>query len=193
MHQLPSPYLEAGIIEVVICTPRGRTHESLFVTWVDPFHIQLALVLLGVRNGARVDDAGVPRGGMVDITADIWPCPLFPAPIQFKLTNRLRWLAYSMAPLFDMPVEEFILNQDSRRPMPRDGWVFVGSSFAPGGVCLASVEGNICNINSRDENTILDASSPDGKASTVFVIDPLSPPPLGATDIVRFRPRSSRN
>ena len=39
-----------GVIEVLVSTPRGRMHESLIVTELDPFQLQMALVLAGYDN-----------------------------------------------------------------------------------------------------------------------------------------------
>jgi len=38
----------SGLIEVVVCTPKGKTHESLMITGVSPVEFQTALLLLGL-------------------------------------------------------------------------------------------------------------------------------------------------
>jgi hypothetical protein len=40
--------MEAGLIEVVLCSPQGKTHESLLVTKVSPLEFQTAILLLGL-------------------------------------------------------------------------------------------------------------------------------------------------
>jgi len=40
--------LETGLIEVVLCSPQGKTHESLLVTNVTPLEFQTAIMLLGL-------------------------------------------------------------------------------------------------------------------------------------------------
>nr|NQU90233.1 hypothetical protein [Bacteroidota bacterium] len=37
-----------GLIEVLLCRPEGKTHESLFVTAISPLEFQTALLLLGI-------------------------------------------------------------------------------------------------------------------------------------------------
>ena len=45
--------IRQGTIEVLVSTRRGRMHESLIVTELDPFQLQMALILAGYRNGDR--------------------------------------------------------------------------------------------------------------------------------------------
>lgn len=40
--------MSEGLIEVVLCRPEGKTHESLLVTHVTPLHFNTALLLLGL-------------------------------------------------------------------------------------------------------------------------------------------------
>ncbi|MHC1708087.1 MAG: YdjY domain-containing protein [Bacteroidales bacterium] len=39
--------MEKGLIEVVLCIPSGKSHESVFVTDVDPISFEAALTLIG--------------------------------------------------------------------------------------------------------------------------------------------------
>ncbi len=40
--------MEEGLLEVALCTPQGKTHESLLFTEVSPIEFQTALMLLGL-------------------------------------------------------------------------------------------------------------------------------------------------
>lgn len=40
--------MESGLLEVVLCRPEGKTHESLLVTNTTPLEFQTALLLLGL-------------------------------------------------------------------------------------------------------------------------------------------------
>jgi hypothetical protein len=40
--------MTSGLIEVVVCSPKGKTHESLLITGVSPVEFQTALMLLGL-------------------------------------------------------------------------------------------------------------------------------------------------
>lgn len=91
-----------GLVELLVCTSFGKTHESVFVTEAKPIHIQTALLLLGARASKEVakgnrfeilvaDEGGTPSRG-----------------------------------------EGFVWHQKSRRPMARTAWVFTGSRILEG-------------------------------------------------------------
>ncbi len=120
-----------GVIEVLVSTRRGRMHESLIVTDLDPFQLQMALILAGYRNGDWK-------------TADTFQIEVVP-----EKSVRL-------------PIDEWLYDNTAKKKKTRGAYFFAGSSFKDGR-CLASLEGNLININSLDKNTILNAA-PDGDA-----------------------------
>ena len=42
-----------GLIEYLLVTTRGKTHESLLKTEAEPFHIHVAMLLLGAKGAAQ--------------------------------------------------------------------------------------------------------------------------------------------
>lgn len=120
-----------GTIEVLIAGEKGRNHESLLITELDPFHLQLALILAGYDNGPMLEGTKLPQGAKFDI--------MLTTPDK-KTVKADSWL----------------LNAKLETPKADDGYVFVGSIFQ-GSTCVASVEDNLVNINSGDTSTILNA------------------------------------
>ena len=114
-----------GVIEVLVSTPCGRMHESLIVTDLDPFQLQMALVLAGYGNG------------------DIKQGAPFHIEIIYGKSKRVN-------------ADDWLYDNTAGKPKEKGTYVFVGSSFK-GKQCLASLEGNLININSLDKNTILNA------------------------------------
>ena len=39
--------MNEGLVEYILVTGKGKTHESLLVTRTEPFHIHVAMLLLG--------------------------------------------------------------------------------------------------------------------------------------------------
>ncbi|MCK5843588.1 MAG: hypothetical protein KAG97_02700 [Victivallales bacterium] len=137
--------ITSGDLEVLIATSRGRTHESLLKTEVDPYNVQLGLLLLGGVNGPRMkkkDADSPPQGALVDI--------------YVKMPNGVK-----------LPIEKWLRNKGLGKSRQRVGWVFVGSSFASDKTCLATKEGNLVNTWSLG-NTILDNPSETGDADDYF-------------------------
>lgn len=134
-HRLEIPALlnlSAGLVEVVMCDPKnGRVHESLLVSKTRPFDLQVALFLLGLKNGTpEVSDSSVRMGDAVDIQV---------------LVHGGRG---------SVPVQEWIVRGGSKTPIANDGFIFVGSGFRDKR-CLADDSGNLVDIDSMDSNTIL--------------------------------------
>lgn len=117
--------IREGVIEVLVSTSRGRMHESLIVTDLDPFQLQMALILAGYGNGDRKTGAS------------------FHIEVVWGKSVRT-------------PVDEWLYDNTAKQPKTRGRYFFAGSSFK-NGQCLASLEGNLININSMDRNTILNA------------------------------------
>lgn len=120
-----------GTIEVVVSTKRGRMHESLFWTEVDPFRLQQALILTGYRNGPMVEGLEIPQGAKFDVMVKLPDGKVFKA-------------------------DEWLKDVSTGTHKSDDGYVFVGSNFSSK-KCMASLDGNLININSGDANTILNA------------------------------------
>ncbi len=139
-----------GVIEVLVSTRRGRMHESLIVTDLDPFQLQMALILAGYANGDR------KTGSAFHIEV-----------ISGKSVRT--------------PVDEWLYDNTRKGPKPRGRYFFAGSSFK-NGQCLASLEGNLININSMDKNTILNADLDKDEALREYIVRTEKLPPAKLKD-----------
>jgi len=138
-----------GPIEVLICTPQGRSHESLLISEINPMNLQLAMILSGAVNGARKppkEKTGAPPQG-----------DLFDVFVTDKSGKRHR-------------VEYYLVNPKKNAPISPQGWVFIGSKFTSTGVCLATREGNVATTWSNG-NTILDNPASNGDEDDNISID----------------------
>jgi len=150
--------LARGVLEVLICTEYGKTHESLLSTKVDPLHLNIALLLLGLEGGHAVryqGDATKPVGSPVEI----W----------FKLrdgdSEKL------------LRAEDWVYNTHRNRPMLHTHWVYVGSVLTKDGF-MAQREGQIVTTF-RDPFTLIDNPLPEGADDTVYVVNTQEVPPVG--------------
>jgi hypothetical protein len=142
-----------GAIEVLISTPKGRAYESLLVSDIDPYHLQLALLLSGAENGVRIDQKKIkkkkkeliPQGDIISI---------------FVKTKNGK----------TVPITKWLINTKSSKPFKINKWVFVGSSFNSQKKCLATKDGNIVTTWSFG-NTILDNPSISGDTDDYFNIN----------------------
>ncbi|MBN1542710.1 hypothetical protein JW992_11245 [candidate division KSB1 bacterium] len=109
--------LGQGWIEVVLCTPRGKVHESLLVTDVTPLTLQTALIVLGYTPRHQ---PGIPPAA---------PDSLY---LYVDCANdsggRLE------------RVESWIRDVQADRPMTAMAWEFCGSPIYPTGELAAEFE-----------------------------------------------------
>jgi len=133
-----------GDLEVLIATPVGRLHESLLATDVDPFKLQLALILFGAQNGPLYKGGEIPQGDA------------FAVDVQVEGGERT-------------PIENWVFNNVLKKPMKRKGWIFVGSNFAHGNICLAREEGNIVLLWNKG-NTVFDNPTDSGRQDDYFTV-----------------------
>ena len=158
----------SGILEVLIATGRGRLHESLLRTEIDPLHLQTLLYLLGLENGRRMAGGVTSQGHLLDIDIE-WSPPE---------GNRVA-----------EPVEAWVTDTRTGVPMRRLGWVFVGSVFR-GGVFQATEAGNVAVTYSVDD-TVLDVPDPAGDDDTIFICNERKKRPgVGETVRVVLTPRT---
>lgn len=61
-----------GLIEVLACGPRGKTHESVFILDLNPLDFQAALLSIGLRGGKPMPafGEGPPDGSPVDMIVE---------------------------------------------------------------------------------------------------------------------------
>ncbi len=115
---------EGGPIEVLACLPRGKVHESVFTLDVEPVDLQVALLLLGLKEGRnpsfnyRDDSPGAqkPPGDDTLIFVE-WRKPAD---------------AGAVGELERRRAEEFLANVKPDGPIVQGTWVFLGSMVVNG-------------------------------------------------------------
>ncbi|MDX1814798.1 MAG: YdjY domain-containing protein [Thermodesulfobacteriota bacterium] len=150
--------LREGVLEVLICTEYGKTHESLLSTKVNPLHLNVAFLLLGLEGGHAVKYQGDPTKP-VGSPVEIW----------FKLKEGDKEKS--------VRAEDWVYNNHTNRPMLHTPWVYVGSVLTEDGF-MAQREGQIATTF-HDPFTLIDNPLPGGGDDTVYVPNTKQLPPLG--------------
>ena len=144
--------LTDGAIEVLITTKKGRTYETLLASDIEPYNLQLALLLSGAENGTRFQSKEPPKGKDAIPQGDI--INIFVKTEKGKV----------------QPVTNWLINAKTQKPFKKNQWVFVGSSFNSQKKCLAAKDGNIVTTWSFG-NTILDNPSQTGDTDDYFNVN----------------------
>ena len=160
--------LQEGALEVIIAKPNGRLHETLLVTPCSALQLQTLLYLLHADNGARKAGKFERRGDLVDID--------------------IEWTDDDGKKLRE-PIETWITDNRTQKPMKRIGWVFVGSEVREG-TFLADAEGNVV-VNWSQGSTVLDSADPESENDMLHSVNTKKPQPKKHPAVtVVFKPRS---
>ena len=119
--------MHEGLIEYVLVTGKGKTHESLLVTPTEPFHIHVAMLLLGAKGAAGKE---VPED------------PHKPIPGE-QISLELSWKKSNKT--VNTPVEQFIRNRNLKKPMQPGPFIYNGSIVFEG-MFIAHRDGNLFSL-----------------------------------------------
>jgi len=116
---------EGGPIEVLACLPRGKTHESVLTVDVEPMDLQVALLLLDMKEGrnpaVRYPDGSPELKRLPGDDALIFVEWKMPAKEEGKEPQVQRCRA-----------EELLYMAKEERAVTGAAWVFLGSTVASG-------------------------------------------------------------
>lgn len=179
-------------LELMGCTRRGKTHESLLLFDCEPEQLHLALLLLGLEPTPQVDEFGqaiaLERGERVVVEAT-WAekdqppgDPSAPRAEGGRIRRR---------------VEDLVFDRRKQTSMPRVGWVFTGSRHidvpAPPDwkqskkVYAAAYAGNVA-ATYHDPDAILDTPLLEGGDDTIYEAWSDRLPERGTDIVLHLRP-----
>lgn len=158
--------MASGLIEYLLVGAGGKLHESLLKTAIEPFHLQVALLLLGLEVTAtplrEQGDPGTPQGDAVQIWITVK---------NGEATKKLR-------------IEEWVILKDrsgATTPMTPGDFIFTGS-VVHNGAFMAQVEKSIVAIY-HDPVAIIDNPAPQGGNDELWHVNPQAVSPAG-TDVI---------
>lgn len=149
--------MSEGLVEYLACDPQGKLHESVLTLFAEPYHIHVAMLLLGLVPGDRpIDFQG----------ADDLPCG---GPVQIFISWKENGATVTCGP------EQLVKNVQSGKIMAPSDWVFAGSQIRDGQY-MAQVERSIAAIY-HDPFAILDHRAASGSEDTfMYANEDLLPP-----------------
>jgi len=153
--------MQKGLIEVFACSPGGKLHETIIVLDIIPYHLQVALLLLGldpVDAELFTTEEDLSDYGQLEI----W----------------VRWKEEDSEMM--KRSEEFIWDCTENETMQKTNWVFRGSLVVDGTFIADQIESIITTYN--DPTTIIDNPLVTGKNDEVYQVNSNIVPPVG-TDV----------
>lgn len=139
--------MQQGLVEYLAVADRGKLHESVLLLDAEPIHLQLGLILLGLKYGRNLKfqgDTDVPLGDHVDIFVE--------------------WMDKGKKK--QVRAEDLIFNQQTGKSMRHTSWVFSGSVEMEE-TFVAGVERSII-ATYHDPASIIDNPLPEGEDDTIL-------------------------
>lgn len=155
--------MDRGLLEYLIVRSSGKVHESLLRTEIEPFHLQLAFLLLGFEG----TDRPIQHQGSPEIpTGD---------PVDIEITYRKG--AGDQEHKFG--AHEWVANRIGTQleDVGSLKWVYTGSKIFDGRF-LAQVEGSIVALW-HDPVVLVDNASPGGESNRIWFSKEGTVPPVG--------------
>ena len=150
-----------GTLEVLIVSQIGRVHEGLVITSASPYQLEAMLYMLGADNEIKRSQKH-KKGSLVNID------------LEWKDENGV---------LHRAPIEQWVLDERTKKAMKRKGFFFCGSNFIKD-TYQAEGSGNLCLLYSNTPATVLNSADKDSNNDILFVTNPNMQKP-GAYKTVR--------
>ena len=126
-------------LEYLVVSPKGKVHESLFITDVSPFHLNIAMKLLGFQESQELfeiaDEDYRPTGEFPDVPDEVKKAA--------RLDILVEWEADGKTHL--KPINDLITHSITEKPMAPGPWLYTGS-YMHEGQFKAEVNGDIFAI-----------------------------------------------
>jgi hypothetical protein len=155
--------MDRGLLEYMIVQSRGKVHESLLRTDIEPFHLQIAFLLLGFKGTDRPIQH---QGSQETPTGD-------PVEIFISYQKGGKGLEEKLG------AHEWLVNkfENQLKEVGPLKWVYTGSKVQNGRF-QAQVEGSIVALW-HDPVALVDNASPGGESNRIWFSKEGTVPPVG--------------
>lgn len=127
--------MNEGPLEYALVTTEGATHESLLSTEVQPSDLHFSMLLLGAK-GAGIMTPGPDDAPPPQINKEyLQHAPKLKGD---RIQISVKWKAGAVEKT--TPIEDWIVNTETKKAAPRGPWIYNGSMFQ-GGQFRAQAEG----------------------------------------------------
>jgi hypothetical protein len=150
--------MQTGVVEYVVVTTKGKTHESVLRTEAEPFHLHTAMLLLGARTATGTDPA------------------IFFDPKK-ELPGEKVEIYASWKDQIRRPLQQMLLNVVTKEPMAVSNWVYNGSQVIDGKF-LAQQDGSIVSLIA-DASALINNPREDRENDELWVVNTNRVPAVG--------------
>lgn len=152
--------MREALVEYLVVTSSGKTHESLLRTDIQPYHLHLALLLLGVK-GAGTNS--FPENALRPIPGD-------------KVNIEVSWNADGKKKRYR--AEELVYNRQTKSAMSRGSWVYNGSQMVEG-IFVAQQDGSLISLVT-DPDALINNPRPGRDDDDNWQVNSIALPPVNS-------------
>lgn len=156
--------MREGNIEYVLVHTTGKVHESLFKTDAEPYHVNLAFLLLGAKGG--IVKTKTPEKKTSEINGDRVEVFVAWTNETTKAESRLR-------------AEDFIWDVGHKQAASRDGWIYNGSRIIDG-IFLAQRDGSMISTIA-DPDSLMNNPRSGRDNDDAWLVNTTNTPPVNTT------------
>lgn len=152
--------MTSGLLEVILCRPEGKTHESLLKTNVTPLELQTALLLLGLDPVNEVPENESEED------------PLSPYRSIETPGDSLRiWVELESEAKKDRkPVEHFIRDERTQKALAGCSWLFRGAVTHKSGIVF--IDPDLTMVATyHDPLAMIELNNPDKWDDELFYVN----------------------
>lgn len=157
--------LNNGLMEYLLVTGYGKTHESVLRTEVPPYQIHTAMLLLGAKGSSN--QLSAPPSSQISN-------PSKKVVGGDKVTIGLSWTADGKK--IDRKAEELLFNRDANAAMKSGGWVYNGSAIWNGSF-LAQKNGSVASLVT-DVSALINYTGTGHENDQLWTVNTNSLPPF---------------
>ncbi len=159
--------MRSGAIDYLAVASKGKLHESVLELDAEPIHLNVALLLLGLKAGENLREHGdptPPKGDRVDIL------------VSWEESGKRR----------EVCIEELAWEFERKRPMERTSFAFTGGRVLDGKF-TPTVERSLIAVYS-DADTLLNNPLPTRLNHDAYSVNEKLTPKVGTKVRVVFKP-----
>lgn len=160
--------LDRGFLEYALVGIGGKTHESLFSTKVEPYHLHLAMLLLGAKVPKQDTEKPPPEA------IDAQYLKTAAKPRGDAIIIRARW---NDGRNIETRIEDLIFNEVEKAPMNRGPWVYNGSILNQG-IFLAQQERSMIALV-IDPSALINNTRPGCENDQIWTVRTVQMPKAG--------------
>jgi hypothetical protein len=159
--------MDKGLLEYLIVGNGGKTHESLLRAEIEPYNLQIALLMIGLEGTmnplSAQGDSRLPTGDPITI----W--------VKWEKNGKIE----------NLQVDKWVADKNAGNAPTTMNWVFTGSIIS-NGVFMAQVEKSIAAIY-HDPIALIDNTSKEGASDEIWFVNEKEVPPAGTKVTVTIR------